>query len=550
VVCGLGQVGYRTCDLLLRLGENVVVVAQDAREERRRAVLDRGARLIVADARDEARLVEAGLRDAKALLALTNHDLVNVEIALDAKRLRPDLPVVVRLFDQQLARHLERSFDLRRALGVSAVAAPTFAAAALGERWIGSFEWAGEAFVIGRLRVGEGSPLAGRAVSALTPSAGLAVIHHDAADGTLRPGSRVTVAAPRDDWGQLARASAPEADAVPPPPPAPRPRPGLFARVAAAWRAVPLPLRIALVVLAALVAASVFVFRVALELTPVDALYFIVTTVTTTGYGDITPLHAGTAVKLYACLVMILGSAATALLYSIITDFVVRARFRQLLGRERIPRAGHVVVAGLGNVGYRTAEELLRAGAEVVVVDTEPAAELVEAVRGRAPVVAGDARLRDTLERAGVDRAAAIVATTGDDVVNLGIALAARELRPGIRTDVRLFDADFARKARSAFQLDAALSASLLSAPLFVASALDAGVLAAFVSDEQRLVVLRAASASAWLGQRPAAVRDERGSAILWRRSLAGPPVAGSADDSPLRADEEVVVVSTRRLAR
>src|SRR5262249_53831188 len=152
VVCGLGQVGYRTCDLLLRLGETVVVVAQDAREERRRGVLDRGARLIVADARDEARLAEAGVREAKALLALTNHDLVNVEIALDAKRLRPDLPVVVRLFDQQLARHLERSFDLRRALGVSAVAAPTFAAAALGERWIGSLGWAAGPLVIWRPR--------------------------------------------------------------------------------------------------------------------------------------------------------------------------------------------------------------------------------------------------------------------------------------------------------------------------------------------------------------------------------------------------------------
>jgi Trk K+ transport system NAD-binding subunit len=166
----------------------------------------------------------------------------------------------------------------------------------------------------------------------------------------------------------------------------------------------------------------------------------------------------------------------------------------------------------------------------------------VEAVRGRAPVVAGDARLRDTLERAGVDRAAAIVATTGDDVVNLGIALAARELQPGIRTDVRLFDADFARKARGAFKLDAALSASLLSAPLFVASALDAGVLTAFVSDEQGLVVLRAASAAPWAGQRPSGLRVGPAGAVLWRRSPGATPVAAAADDSALRPDEEVVL--------
>src|SRR5262249_8202934 len=225
-------------------------------------------------------------------------------------------------------------------------------------------------------------------------------------------------------------------------------------------------------------------------------------------------------------------------------DFVVRARFRQLLGRERIPRADHVVVAGLGNVGYRTVEELLRAGAEVVVVDAAPAAELVEAVRGRAPVVAGDARLRDTLERAGVDRAAAIVATTGDDVVNLGIALAARELRPGIRTDVRLFDADFARKARGAFQLDAALSASLLSAPGVGAWARAAGAPAASGGEGGGLVGRHGGGARRGVGGGRRAFGDEGGSATLWRRAPAAAPVPASADDSPLQADEEVVVVA------
>jgi hypothetical protein len=86
---------------------------------------------------------------------------------------------VVRLFDQQLARHLERSFEIRRALGVSAVAAPTFAAAALGERWVGSFEWGGEAFVIGRLPLGPESPFAGRAVSALESGERVAVVHYE-----------------------------------------------------------------------------------------------------------------------------------------------------------------------------------------------------------------------------------------------------------------------------------------------------------------------------------------------------------------------------------
>src|SRR5207244_9831373 len=103
------------------------------------------------------------------------------------------------------------------------------------------------------------------------------------------------------------------------------------------WSNAPLPLRSAFLLVNMVIALSVLVFRVALDLTLVDALYFIITTVTTVGYGDITPRSAPAVVKLYACVVMLLGSAGIAILYSIITDLIVTARFQQLVGRRRIP---------------------------------------------------------------------------------------------------------------------------------------------------------------------------------------------------------------------
>src|SRR5205823_36732 len=116
VVCGMGQVGYRVVDLLCRLGERTTVVALPTREDWAQEVRARGVDVLVGDARATARLVEAGIHDARALIAVTDQDLVNIEIALDAKRLRPDLPVVVRIFDQALARQMEATFDIRRAL--------------------------------------------------------------------------------------------------------------------------------------------------------------------------------------------------------------------------------------------------------------------------------------------------------------------------------------------------------------------------------------------------------------------------------------------------
>src|SRR5262245_51800426 len=156
----MGQVGYRVVSLLCRLGEPVTVLTLAARDEWLTEVQGRGAEVRIGDARDARHLVDAGMHDARALIAATSHDLTNLEVALGAKQLEPDLPVVLRLFDQALAAQLEARFGVRRALGMSSLAAPRFAAAAFGEELIGSFALDGRLFVIGSLTLDEGCALA------------------------------------------------------------------------------------------------------------------------------------------------------------------------------------------------------------------------------------------------------------------------------------------------------------------------------------------------------------------------------------------------------
>ncbi|HSB64595.1 MAG TPA: NAD(P)-binding protein, partial [Thermoanaerobaculia bacterium] len=131
LVCGLGHVGIRVVELLARLGERAVVITRETRPEWRRIAEAAGATVVTGDARDPGLLRDSGLMQARALLAVTDHDPVNLEIALDAARERPDLPVVARLFDQNLAQQLEASGAVRRALSVSALVAPSFVGAAL-----------------------------------------------------------------------------------------------------------------------------------------------------------------------------------------------------------------------------------------------------------------------------------------------------------------------------------------------------------------------------------------------------------------------------------
>ena len=65
-------------------------------------------------------------------MALTSDDLVNLEFALAARRLQPELRVVLRIFDPRLAERLDRGIELDLTRSVSALAAPAFSAALLG----------------------------------------------------------------------------------------------------------------------------------------------------------------------------------------------------------------------------------------------------------------------------------------------------------------------------------------------------------------------------------------------------------------------------------
>ena len=62
---------------------------------------------------------------------------------------------------------------------------------------------------------------------------------------------------------------------------------------------------------------SVFVFQSALHLRWVDAIYFVVTTATTTGYGDISLKDGPDWLKLFGCLVMLAGGALLGILFSV-----------------------------------------------------------------------------------------------------------------------------------------------------------------------------------------------------------------------------------------
>jgi Trk K+ transport system NAD-binding subunit len=132
----------------------------------------------------------------------------------------------------------------------------------------------------------------------------------------------------------------------------------------------------------------------------------------------------------------------------------------------------HIVVCGLGRVGYRVVKQLLLAGEDVVGIERRPDNPFLDEIRQLSvPVIIADARRRDTLERANVTHASSIVVCTEDDLSNLDIALDAREINPNIKVVLRMFDSSLAEKIQRGFGIHTAFSTSALAAPVFAAAA-------------------------------------------------------------------------------
>ncbi len=79
-----------------------------------------------------------------------------------------------------------------------------------------------------------------------------------------------------------------------------------------------------------IIAVSTLVFSLQLGLSPLDAIYFVITTITTVGYGDYSLRDADPAVKVFGILLMLSGPGFIALCFGFITDRTLPARLRHL----------------------------------------------------------------------------------------------------------------------------------------------------------------------------------------------------------------------------
>lgn len=107
LICGFGRVGQQVARDFLEANVDFVVI--DENSEQREVMEEMGVLYLHGPASDDALLIEAGIKRARAVIACVDSDAENIFVTLSARELNPEIEIVARASQESSERKLLRA---------------------------------------------------------------------------------------------------------------------------------------------------------------------------------------------------------------------------------------------------------------------------------------------------------------------------------------------------------------------------------------------------------------------------------------------------------
>jgi voltage-gated potassium channel Kch len=162
-----------------------------------------------------------------------------------------------------------------------------------------------------------------------------------------------------------------------------------------------------------------------------DALYMVVMTIYTVGYGEVRPVNTP-ELRAITMALIVAGCTGMIFLTGVLIQLITASQLQQFLGTRRMQKDiaaldGHIVICGYGRIGQMLARELQAARRDCVVLERDEGRLALARSHGLL-VLQADATQEESLQAAGIGRAQALATVLPDDAANVFITLSARGL--------------------------------------------------------------------------------------------------------------------------
>jgi voltage-gated potassium channel len=168
------------------------------------------------------------------------------------------------------------------------------------------------------------------------------------------------------------------------------------------------------------------------EVSLTDALYYATVTLSTTGYGDITPVSAAARMTNVFVITPLRFIFLIVLVSTTVEVLTQAARERSRFNRWRKRMKDHTVIVGFGVKGQAALRSLLTHGVDpdTLVVIAEDRYAVAEATRAGVTGVVGDARSQRVLLDAGTPTASQVIVAADQDDTAIMVTLRVRAMAP------------------------------------------------------------------------------------------------------------------------
>jgi Trk K+ transport system NAD-binding subunit len=506
LVCGLGSLGQYCVSVLKEFG--VTVHGIEVLEKRHwempelPELLDS---LTVGDCRQSSILEQAQIRHCRAILSVTHDERVNIATAFAARSLNPQIRLVIRSAQDNLNQLLAQHLGNLVAFEPSQLSAAAFALAALGDETLGFFHLENQLIRVVQLTIPSDHRWCDlRQLHELNTYTCRLLSHSRAEEQRINyfyewePDTRIQ-AGDILTWVELGRRLvSPSASSVSN---ASQFWLNFFSRrdwknwrqfVPRSWQerhrtdqvAIVCGILVIILFLTGIVLYKLQYPNIALQ----DA--FNVSLVLILGgfdnlFGQLKlsfPIPEW--LHLFSAGLTVVGTIFIGILYAMLTEQLLSARFQFLQRRPPVPKANHVVLIGLGQVG-RQVTTLLQNLKQPLVGISET--DLEPGTLPHLPLVVGN--IRDALNRVNLTTAKSVMVLTPDEVANLEIGLMAGEINPDSRLVIRTDDPHFSQNVTRLVPHARALGVYGLAAEAFAAAAFGENILNILHVNHQTILV-------------------------------------------------------------